>query len=384
MLSCTNIFRGLPVSTLNKQPTGIPEADLAIIGGGSAGISLASQLYGLSAVIIEPKTPAERDCSWALWANAEQQKQLAPCTKGRWKQWRLIDHQREIIHRSDQYSYTSLSAAQYLSQCENNLADGIELIRASAENIQVRGNGGSFTAAGQTYSAAQLYDSRPPTMADNCLKQHFLGLEIRTKSPIENPEIATLMDFRVDQSRGLHFIYVLPFSDDRLLIESTMISRTIEDKNWYLNAIHQWLEQQNIEPLETISQEQGVIPMDRVEPIDAGIANIGAASGAVRLSSGYAFTNIQAQVSTLAQGIRGGQYEVPEPIAPSLIRMDKIFNAVLLAEPELGVSVMMRTASALDANGFARFMLGSASLLDWARVIMAMPKLPFLKQVFTP
>jgi lycopene beta-cyclase len=45
---------------------------------------------------------------------------------------------------------------------------------------------------------------------------------------------------------------------------------------------------------------------------------------------------------------------------------------------------MMSTASALDANGFARFMLGSASLLDWARVIMAMPKLPFLKQVFTP
>jgi lycopene beta-cyclase len=42
----------------------------------------------------------------------------------------------------------------------------------------------------------------------------------------------------------------------------------------------------------------------------------------------------------------------------------------------------MLTAKALDANGFARFMLGSATIFDWAKVIMAMPKIPFLKQVF--
>jgi hypothetical protein len=62
--------------------------------------------------------------------------------------------------------------------------------------------------------------------------------------------------------------------------------------------------------------------------------------------------------------------------------MDKIFNGVLTAHPELGVTIMMRTAKALDANGFARFMLGSATLIDWAKVILAMPKLSFLKQMF--
>jgi hypothetical protein len=40
----------------------------------------------------------------------------------------------------------------------------------------------------------------------------------------------------------------------------------------------------------------------------------------------------------------------------------------------------MRTAQALDADGFARFMLGHASVLDWARVILAMPKMAFIKQ----
>jgi hypothetical protein len=42
--------------------------------------------------------------------------------------------------------------------------------------------------------------------------------------------------------------------------------------------------------------------------------------------------------------------------------------------------MMIRTAQALDGDGFARFMLGYASVLDWARVILAMPKIAFIKQ----
>ena len=85
----------------------------------------------------------------------------------------------------------------------------------------------------------------------------------------------------------------------------------------------------------------------------------------------------------LADRIRSGQYQVPTPITKSIMRMDEIFNRVLVAQPQLGVAMMMGTAKALDADGFARFMLGSASWLDWAKVIMAMPKIPFLKQVLT-
>ena len=371
------------MSTLNKQTKETIEIDIAVIGGGSAGITLASKLSNLSALVIEPRTPLERDCSWALWANTTQTKTFASSTKGSWKQWRLIDHYEEILHNSEQFSYTSLSSASYMAECENSLSDGVNLVRAAAKNIVAAGDGGSFTAAGQNYSAAYLYDSRPPKMATNSLKQHFLGWEIRTKSPIDKPEIATLMDFRVDQSRGLHFIYALPFSSNHILIESTMISTNIEDKTWYRQAIEQWLQQQNIEIDELLGEEVGVIPMQAVTPTDKSIACIGAASGAVRLSSGYAFSGIQQQVNKLAQGINRGNHLVPAPISPGLIRMDEIFNRVLMAQPELGVTIMMKTAKALSADSFAHFMLGTATWLDWLKVILAMPKLPFLKQVFS-
>jgi lycopene beta-cyclase len=355
--------------------------DIAIIGGGSAGITLASKLSNCSAAVVEPRTPAERECSWALWADHHQQKKFATAIEGSWRQWRLIDYHTEVLHSSDLYRYTSLSSAKYMTQCENNLDPSVVLVRAAAEDIVGTGKGGSFTVGSQHYKAAQLYDSRPPKMVEPGLKQHFLGWEIRTKYAIDKPEIATLMDFRVDQSRGLHFIYMLPFSDRRLLIESTMISSHLEDKEWYRQAIKQWLQDRNIEIEEKLREEAGIIPMQTVIPIDNDIASIGAASGAIRLSSGYAFTGIQTQIDQLAQRISLGNYTVPTPISPTLIRMDKIYNRVLMAQPELGVTMMMRTAQALDADGFARFMLGYASVLDWARVILAMPKMAFIKQV---
>ncbi|MFL2530709.1 MAG: lycopene cyclase family protein [Porticoccaceae bacterium] len=358
------------------------KTDIAIIGGGSAGITLATKLKHQTSVVIEPKTPEQRDVSWALWATENHQKEIAAATKGRWNKWRLIDHKHEIIHKSDKYHYTSLSSADYLRHCENKLSSNISLVRESADNIIAEGNGGTFTAAGKKYFAHHIYDSRPAKLDENGLKQHFLGIEIRTKKPLNEVDIATLMDFRVDQSKGLHFIYALPFSERTLLIESTMISATLEPKEWYKQGIYQWLDDQSIEIEEITREEYGVIPMHETTPEDTKLMRIGSASGAVRLSSGYAFTNIQAQISQLAANIERGEFSVPQVISSNINQLDKIYNSVLIANPTLGVELMMKTAGALDADGFSRFMLGKATFKDWIRVILAMPKIPFLTQVF--
>lgn len=225
----------------------IIKKDIAIIGGGSAGISLAVKLKHLTTVVVEPKQPDERDVSWALWAKSAQLEELGSAIKGRWNQWRLVDHQREILHTSDLYQYISLSSADYLRNCESQLSPNTQLVRDCAEHIQSEGCGGNFSVAGQRYHAQHIFDSRPAKLDKQGLKQHFLGIEIQTKKPLTETKIATLMDFRVDQSRGLHFIYALPFSDRSLLIESTMISTTLEPMDWYRTAIYQWLKDQSIE-----------------------------------------------------------------------------------------------------------------------------------------
>ena len=67
-----------------------------------------------------------------------------------------------------------------------------------------------------------IFDSRTPDIPENSLLQHFIGLEIKTPHPVFDAGVVTLMDFRCDQSRGIHFIYLLPFSADTALVESTL------------------------------------------------------------------------------------------------------------------------------------------------------------------
>ena len=56
-----------------------------------------------------------------------------------------------------------------------------------------------------------VFDSRSPQVAHGGLTQEFVGQTIEVKKPLFNSGIVTLMDFRCDQSQGVHFIYILPF-----------------------------------------------------------------------------------------------------------------------------------------------------------------------------
>ncbi len=56
-----------------------------------------------------------------------------------------------------------------------------------------------------------------------------------------DPDTAILMDFRCDQSRGIHFLYVLPFSKDVALVESTMFALQREPDSFFEGAIAQYL-----------------------------------------------------------------------------------------------------------------------------------------------
>ena len=123
--------------------------------------------------------------------------------------------------------------------------------------------------------------------------------------------------------------------------------------------------------------------MDKVKPRDSRSAAIGAASGAIRQSSGYSFNFIQKQTKQLAQRISRGCYDVPAPISERIVFMDRLFNRVLIKHPELAVDLFMEMASSLDGEQFARFMMGQASLSEWGKVILAMPKKPFVRHIWS-
>jgi hypothetical protein len=111
--------------------------------------------------------------------------------------------------------------------------------RRSSLRLGVDGARGSRTAGTRSSprrrrggcTAAVAFDSRPAEtrggargVDEVALLQNFVGWEVDAGRPVFDEGVVEMMDFAVSQARGLHFMYVLPFSPRRALVEATYIT----------------------------------------------------------------------------------------------------------------------------------------------------------------
>lgn len=360
--------------------------DIAIIGGGNAGLTLAKNLSdhctAENIAVIEPTHPREKHANWCSWHHEENLSNYQGAIKGVWDSWSIIDDKTNIKHNSSEYKYACIDSALYLSCIEEKLrSSSIKIIRDSVEKIKIKKNNKrELQCKNNTYEAIHVYDSRPPEIEDGSLRQHFLGIEFELNDN-QNINAPILMDFRVDQSFGLHFIYALPFTDNRLFIESTVISKKFNEKRWYRNQIKEWIKHRNLKVSKAVSEEIGAISQERCDHKNKFTKAIGARGGAIRLSSGYAFHNIQEQVKLLAKNITSNNYDTSNVISNRIHFMDNLFNKVLINNPEHSSELFLSTACHLTGKEFAEFMLNKANILTWCKVIMSMPKINFMKEL---
>jgi lycopene beta-cyclase len=64
--------------------------------------------------------------------------------------------------------------------------------------------------------------------------------------------------------------------------------------------------------------------------------------------------------------------------------MDRIFLAVLRRRPDLAPHIFTAMAGSLTGDEFARFLSGEAGVKTWLKVVLAMPKMPFLWGLLHP
>ena len=229
--------------------------------------------------------------------------------------------------------------------------------------------------------AAPYFDSRPLPAPKDCLYQHFLGHNITAETDIFDPTTAILMDFRCDQSQGLHFIYLLPTSPRTALVESTLFTATPLPDAYYEGAIAAYLARHYPgAAYHSTTTEKGIIPLAECRDKQNPDTAIGARGGALRPSSGYAFALIQKQVRAIITHYKATKkWQARPPISSGYIWMDKVFLHVLKAHPTIAISLFSKMAHALTGDEFARFMSGIPSWGCLMKIILAMPKRPFLQ-----
>tara|TARA_B100000886_G_scaffold274917_1_gene198840 strand:- start:919 stop:2001 length:1083 start_codon:yes stop_codon:yes gene_type:complete len=352
----------------------------AIIGLGPSGLAVNKILYGDSSseiIAFDNEDIHNRDNFFGFWLT-DWMKPFENIVEKKWHEWTIGDKKINITHTSSDKPYCVISFKKWKNYC---LDSKNKLEIKNKKVIQYFSQQNYFkiiTADNNEYYAEKIYDSRSVKEKKDELIQHFFGINISVADNTFNENKLTLMHF-TEEKNLLHFIYILPFSHNKALVESTVFSKEIFKISWYREKIINYLSLKNISKFEEISTEKGIIPMFFVEEkrsSSPNIFNIGIRGGACKPSTGYAFSFLIKQIQLLKNS-KNNYVDIHKFLER---KMDKIFINYLKNNNENGQS-FIKLASNLNGNEFQSFMMGESNLFTKLKIIKSMPKLLFIKEL---
>lgn len=360
--------------------------NIVIVGAGLAGLTLASKLVSaddtLNVTLIGPKD--ERNQRISFWLDANTATAFEPFLSNSWQSWRFRHARSGLVSQTArQKRYVSLDAALYKAHLRSQLdPHRCQQIAARVADLQIDGQGCDILLETGCLRATTVVDTRPPRIPETTLKQQFWGSTIDLDRP-HGFSAPMLMDFDVKPvtDKGVTFIYVLPLSSSRLLVEATTFSTQIQPVQAYQDCVKQWVEDNlgiNL-TIDNEHSEMGILPMGPVLPLAPSLANCGLAGGAARASTGYAFTGTERQTDLMARQLQSGV--LPQTQSPYSARanwMDKVFLHVAKRHPDRLVELFMSMAQRLSGDEFADFLSDTGGWRPCWRTIYVAPKIAFL------
>ncbi|MFB3386294.1 lycopene cyclase family protein [Flavobacterium sp. LAR06] len=223
------------------------------------------------------------------------------------------------------------------------------------------------------------------------LQQHFLGWFVKSENEIFNPEQTTFMDFSVEQRGNTRFMYVLPTSKTEALVEYTLFSESLLQKEEYENEIQLYLQKLGTDKFEIVEKEQGSIPMTCYpfwKKNTKRVVNIGTAGGWTKASTGFTFRNADKKSSALVEFLHSS------PETSRSLRMttfhkknrfwfyDLLLLDILYRHNELGSPIFSSLFKKGNPTLVFKFLDEQTSLMQDVKVILKCPKIPFIKALF--
>tara|TARA_B110000444_G_C18807730_1_gene580871 strand:- start:263 stop:1402 length:1140 start_codon:yes stop_codon:yes gene_type:complete len=360
----------------------------AIVGAGCAGLTLAYHLIDSElhpSILLDPQSE-RKDHIWSYWDDGQESLSVSRnFIKKKWARWAIKTHDRSIVRCGDNFAYVAISSAEYESSLIRKIesAQG-KILRDKVISATTREDVNILKlSTGVELETETVFDSRPQLTSKGTLYQHFVGWTIQSSTPIFDDSTAILMDFRVSQEPGIHFIYLLPFSETSALIESTVYSTQLLPTLWYEKQIRGYIEKHFPKSdWKVINTESGAIPLNKKHPQSPYGIPVGLNSGIMRSSTGYAFSQILFQINDLVKSIKRGDYQkiqIKSGATQLETIMDKIFLNVLSQSPEIAPEVFAKVLESLRGDEFAQFMNGHCPISIKTKIINALPKTKFLK-----
>jgi lycopene beta-cyclase len=382
-----------------KMVSNLTDFDVIIVGGGLAGLMQADILADdpspdLRVAIIDPDPESLSSKTFASW----RLKSLPPhrysdCVENRWERFRITSTEgKPVIRDFGDYYYERIPGDILLSKIRHRLeADSrFQRVRDSVSEISEPTRNGLksqtalvTTASGRTLSTRRVFNS--VTVQKPELLQYFLGFELETERDHFDQQLVDLMDFRLNQAGEVRFVYILPFSRRRALVEFTVFATTQIPTTECERILRHYITQQLCLPdFRIIKVESGAIPMTLnaqsyfPPPKTSSVIDvIGGAAGMVKPSTGYSFQrNLEYLTNAARKSYGHFRFQVYDAL---LLRIIKT-NGALISK----IFVILFTAN--SPSSIFAFLDEKSRFLDEIKIFLRLPWAPFLRSlvVFYP
>lgn len=376
------------------------DADLVIAGAGCAGLSLAMHLDRLGAgdlemLLLDPRQSHTDDRIWCYWGLVDHPFEAA--VRKTWHRWKIATASGETVRGSPQLPYRCLPAGAFYDIALDRLSGrpnvrvcpgvAVEGFRDAGSSVVARTSDGEVRCR-LAFDSRPRRRAEPPRAGHVDWVQHFVGLEVCTDGPVFDPEVVTLMDFRIARGDDIRFMYVLPFDRRRALVEDTFFGGARRPVTEHLDSIAAYLtDRLGASSWTEVRREVGAIPMSTVPaavPESDRVTDIGTRAGLARPSTGYAFLAIQRHSEALAGWVARHGVQRPVPRRRAYGRatefLDRVFLGYLEREPAAAPDLFGRMFAGVAPDRMARFLFDGGSPLDRAAVMRSLPAVPLIRQ----
>ena len=393
-----------------------PRYDLVFLGGGCATLSLLTRLIESGAcidkrfLIIDPSDKKSNDRTWCFWEKGSgyfeklvhhewgeldfKQSEFSDSLDMGGYQYKMVrgidfyEYCLQVLHTSGQVDFLQ----DEITDWRVEKTDSHDEITAARDQKLIFSGG---KMGRREVKASVIFNSIPPDLGKKQpgvvnLLQHFKGVVVECDQFNFDPNRATLMDFRVSQAEGATFIYVLPLSKNRALVEYTLFTADLLSADQYNQGIAEYIgEFLGVTNYKIIEEEFGIIPMttQRFHWYANGAFNIGTAGGQTKGSSGYTFQFIQKRSAQLAALLQSSSDW--SKLTSTLLKVsgdaerfhfyDRVLLHVLASNYCPGDEVFATLFEKNPAHRVFQFLDNETNLLQELKIISSLPTWPFLK-----
>jgi lycopene beta-cyclase len=372
-----------------------PSFDLAVLGAGCSSFQLLhalsqhQQWQSQTALLVHDGAKLQR--SWCFWANEPQP--LQHLVSKSWSKLTFIGQDFQKTTTIAPYQYHYISGETFFDYFHTNFLPQHPNIQVEEAKVtQVEKKASVFDIhgeSGQAWSATQVFSSLPSSggaeQARFRLLQHFKGWFVETDRPVFDPQTATLMDFSIEQAGDARFVYILPFSATRALVEVTVFSDSLYEDMEYEQLLQQYFDSRFSHVTYQISEkETGAIPMtDQLFTRlgTSGELRIGTAAGLVKPSTGYAFRRMTQDSTALAKHFFEQQTLQNTHQKARFRFYDRLLLGILSEKRDVGSQVFCRLFQKTPMPLILKFLDERTTLLEDIQIFSQLPFQPFLRQI---